>query len=393
MMLPSNRLKNEELRAGIALAAVIFLRMLGIFMLIPVAALMTHSLPGATPLNIGIVLGIYGLTQTLFQIPMGLLSDKWGRKIVIVLGLCVFILGSLIAAYADSVEYIIVGRAIQGCGAIAASVMALAADLSRDTQRTKLMAIIGGGFALAFATAFIVGPNLYSIAGYRGIFLVGTGLAILAIVVLFILVPTPQTTTQKQAPSVTEFKKIILNKDLFPLSLYIFFSHLVMMANFSVLPLILRDSIGITIPNHWQFYCFTIFLSLGWVVPMILLEARKTNQKKTLLLLAVGLVTISQIGMLSLQPSLLALIFFTMLLFAGFNYMEAFLPAQISRTVTPLSRGTALGFYSSCQFIGIFIGGTLGGLLHHNFGLYSVYQGCIMLCLIWTIILFRLPKI
>ena len=236
-----------ELKAVLSLASVFFLRMLPLFMILPVLSLAENSYTHTTPQLLGLALGIYGLTQAGLQIPFGALSDRWGRKPIIILGLLIFGAGSFIAAIADSVYGLIIGRALQGAGAVAAAIMALTADLTSEESRTKAMACIGISIGAAFSIAFILGPILYSYIGIKGIFYLSACLSVLAIITLLVVVPNSKGQTQNtNPPNLQEIKSVFVNPSLLKLDISIFSSHLILMANFVIIPITLRDSMQIT---------------------------------------------------------------------------------------------------------------------------------------------------
>jgi MFS family permease len=382
-----------ELKAALSLSAVFFLRMLPLFMLLPVLSLTGESYQSATPQLLGLALGIYGLTQASLQIPFGMLSDRFGRKPIICLGLIIFILGSLLAAMTDSIYGLILGRALQGAGAVAAAIMALAADLSTDQHRTKVMACIGISIGISFSIAFILGPLLYNYIGINGLFYLGICLAILAIVTLLIVVPNPveQTERNKNAINLQSFKSVVTNTYLIKLDISIFTSHLILMANFVVMPITLRDVVQLASTVHWQVYLGVLFASLLIMVPFIIFGER-LNKTKLFYSLSIILIILSQAGLAFFHINLTLLILFLILFFGAFNYLEALLPSEVSKATQVDTKGTALGVYSSSQFIGIFIGGLMGGFLHQQFGIASVHFFCLFMALLWFCIVMYLPQ-
>ncbi|MHC8441213.1 MAG: MFS transporter [Candidatus Eutrophobiaceae bacterium] len=385
MAAPLSRLERH---AGLALALVFFLRMLGLFLVFPVLALATQGSPIAT----GLALGIYALTQACFQIPFGVLSDRLGRKPIIIFGLGIFIIGSLLAAHAsdvNSMALLILARAMQGAGAIAPAIMALAADLSAPEKRSRIMAMIGGGVGLAFGSAFIVSPILYASLGLGMLFWICAGLAVLAILALLFLVPDPPAVkgAQKQNPlsasaptMLPRFRSLLDNPKLLDCCLGIFVSHLILMATFTILPVLLYSRLEIPIAQHWQFYIPILLASLAISVAMILSARRKETQN---LPLCMGLFVIAQLC-LFFSETLTWMIYAGMLLFfIGFNYLEATLPAVASNSVEENQRGAALGLYNTLQFIGIFCGGALGGAMQALAGPQAIFLACTGLPLAW----------
>ena len=381
-----------ELKAALSLALVFFLRMLPLFMILPVLSLSENTYMHATPQLLGLALGIYGLTQASLQIPFGMLSDRWGRKPIIVLGLIIFGIGSLIAATADSVHGLLVGRALQGAGAVAAAIMALAADLTRKECRTKAMACIGISIGAAFSIAFILGPILYAYIGIKGLFYLSACLSILAIITLLTIVPSPiKKVRNVNPPNLREIKSVLVNTSLIKLDMSIFSSHLILMANFVAIPITLRDSMQLPTISHWQVYLTAIFASLFIMVPFIMFGER-LKKENLFLILSILLIMLSQIGLALFGLSLNFIIIFLILFFGAFNYLEALLPSKVSKTTQKNTKGTALGVYSTSQFIGIFIGGLAGGFFYQQFGLISVHLFCLFITLLWLLLMLFFSK-
>jgi len=381
-----------ELKAAISLSLVFFLRMLPLFMLLPVLALTGDSYAYASPQLLGLALGIYGLTQACLQIPFGMMSDRWGRKPIITLGLFIFILGSLLAATSDSVYGLIAGRALQGAGAVAAAIMALAADLTSEQHRTKAMALIGMSIGAAFSLAFVAGPLLYAHADIDGLFYIGVCMAALAIAILWFIVPNPSDRQINSQINLNKFKSVLYDNHLIKLNFSIFSSHLILMANFVVIPVAIHDLEKLTFSADWQIYLIVIFASLLIMAPFIILSAR-FNKERLFYILSIMLIVLSQAGLAFSLIEIETIIIFLVIFFGGFNYLEAFLPSEVSKTSKLETKGTALGAYSSSQFIGIFIGGMVGGFFHQQFGLSSVFTFCLVISLIWlAYILFSTKK-
>ena len=381
-----------ELKAALSLASVFFLRMLPLFMILPVLSLSENTYMYATPQLLGLALGIYGLTQASLQIPFGMLSDRWGRKPIIVLGLIIFGIGSLIAATADSVHGLLVGRALQGAGAVAAAIMALAADLTRKECRTKAMACIGISIGAAFSIAFILGPLLYAYIGIKGLFYLSACLSILAIITLLTIVPSPTKKVRNvNPPNLREIKSVLVNASLIKLNISIFSSHLILMANFVAIPITLRDSMQLPTISHWQVYLTAIFASLFIMVPFIMFGER-LKKENLFLILSILLIMLSQIGLALFGLSLNFIIIFLILFFGAFNYLEALLPSKVSKTTQKNTKGTALGVYSTSQFIGIFIGGLSGGFFYQQFGPVSVHLFCLFITFLWLLLMLFFSK-
>lgn len=381
-----------ELKAALSLASVFFLRMLPLFMILPVLSLSENTYMYATPQLLGLALGIYGLTQASLQIPFGMLSDRWGRKPIIVLGLIIFGIGSLIAATADSVNGLLIGRALQGAGAVAAALMALAADLTRKECRTKAMAYIGISIGAAFSIAFILGPILYAYIGIKGLFYLSACLSILAIITLLTIVPSPTKKVRNvNPPNLRDIKSVLVNTSLIKLDISIFSSHLILMANFVAIPITLRDSMQLPTISHWQVYLTAIFVSLFIMVPFIMFGER-LKKENLFLILSILLIMLSQIGLALFGLSLNFIIIFLVLFFGAFNYLEALLPSKVSKTTQKNTKGTALGVYSTSQFIGIFIGGLAGGFFYQQFGLISVHLFCLFITFLWLLLMLFFSK-
>lgn len=381
-----HRMTATELHSSLALALIFFLRMFGLFLILPVFALYAETLPDATPTLIGVALGTYGLTQAVFQVPFGMLSDRIGRKKVIVAGLLIFSLGSIIAGAAGTIRMIIIGRALQGTGAIASAIMALAADLTRSNQRSKAMALIGISIGGAFALSFIIGPILNPLIGVPGLFYIGAGLAVIAIAVLIMLVPSaglPITSDRSQnirasLAAVTADRKLLL------LYASIFTLHMLLMANFVVVPLTLRDAAGIDAAHHWHIYLPVLVMSAVLMFPC-LIAGEKFRRVNQMLAAAIVLMLMAQYGFMHWHRTALQIGLVMLFFFLSFNYLEATLPSLISKSAPPEHKGTALGIFSTCQFIGIFTGGVVGGYLYDHTGINSVFVfGCIV-SIIWLL--------
>lgn len=385
-------MSHGERRAAIGLAGVYGFRMLGLFLILPVFALYAEKLPETTPLLAGIAIGIYGLTQAVLQIPFGVLSDKIGRKPVILGGLLLFALGSVIAAMAQDIWMIIVGRAIQGSGAIAAAVMALAADLTRESQRTKAMAMIGMTIGFSFMVALMVGPYLDSQVGVSGIFWFTAILAILGIVIVILVVPTPSTESVRRdaAPVPAMLRKTMVHHDLLRLDWGIFSLHLILTALFLAVPLMLRDA-GLPSSNHSMVYLPVLIFSILAMVPFIILAERK-GMMKTIFLGAILLLAVAQLGIMNMSHSIWLLGIMLWLFFIAFNLLEATLPSLVSKTAPADGKGTAMGVYSTSQFLGAFLGGVLGGYIHQEYGLEAIFLFGAIVSLVWWLLALGMKK-
>ncbi|MEE9492992.1 MAG: MFS transporter [Gammaproteobacteria bacterium] len=381
------KMSQQERRAALSLASIYALRMLGLFMILPVFSLYADELDGATPALAGLAIGIYGMTQAILQIPFGLVSDRIGRKPVIIFGLLVFVAGSLVAAAADSIGMVILGRALQGSGAIAAAVMALAADLTREEQRVKTMAIIGMSIGASFAMAIILGPILNTWIGVPGIFTLTAVLALAGIAVVAFIVPDPVVSrVHRDAETVpAQLGSILRDSQLLRLDIGILILHMILTATFVVLPLVLRDQAGFDPVDHWKLYLPVLLISLPLAIPFIL-QAEKYGRIKQVFLGAIIVIVIAEIGLFSLHQSIMGIAIMLAVFYAGFNLLEAILPSLISKVAPADGKGTAMGVYSSSQFFGAFLGGSLGGWLHGHYGLTSVFLFCGAAAVVWFLI-------
>jgi MFS family permease len=381
MSIPAaDRMSPQERRAGASLAAIFGLRMLGLFLILPVFSVYAKTLPGGENLAlVGFALGAYGLTQAVFQIPYGIASDLWGRKPVIVTGLLIFAGGSFIAAWAPDMNWIIAGRVLQGAGAISAAVTALAADLTREEHRTKVMAMIGSSIGLVFALSLVGAPVLYGWIGMGGLFVLTGVLALLAIVLLLKVVPpAPPPHGHDKLP----LRRVIFDADLLRLNLGIFTLHMVQMAMFVVLPHALVDHGGLPAAAHWEVYLPAVLVSFAIMVPAIVAAERK-DKMRAIFCAAVALLVVVQLGLLFFGQSLWTLAFWLLLFFVAFNVLEATLPSLVSRTAPPSAKGAALGVYNTMQAIGLFTGGAAGGYIAQHFGDNAVFAGSAGLALLW----------
>lgn len=380
-----------ERRTVGSLALLYSFRMLGLFMVLPLLALYAADTPGATPAMIGLALGAYGLTQALLQIPLGWLSDLVGRKPVIIGGLLFFALGSVVAAQADTLWGIVIGRGLQGAGAIASTVMALVADLTRDEQRTKAMAMVGMSIGLSFALALILGPLMAAAGGLSSVFWLTAVLAVTGILIVMFRVPTPQASPQQHEEVGARGHLIgrsLRDPALVRLNVGVFALHFVLMASFLVVPGLIEGLAGIERDRHWQVYLPALVLSIAAMVPMMII-AERGGRLRAMFLLAIVAV-FSSMALLGTAGNSIMLYLSLWLFFAGFNYLEATLPSLISKTVFAGGKGTAMGVYSTCQFLGAFAGGALGGWLLQHYGLSALVGACLVLCGLW--VLFALPR-
>ena len=381
----------SERRASVALAAIFTLRILGLFMILPVFSLHAESYQGYSPTLAGLAIGVYGLTQALFQIPFGMLSDRIGRKRVIVAGLLIFAAGSVVAALAETMWGVIAGRAVQGFGAIGAAIIALTADLTREDQRTKAMAIIGVSIGFAFSLAMVAGHAFTGLVGISGLFWLTAGLAFAGIVVLYRYVPAPAATRfhRDVEPMPSQFREILADRELLRLDAGIFVLHLILTATFVVLPLALRDSAGLSAGAHWMVYVPVLLASVLLMTPCVLYADRR-NRLKAVFLGAVACLAAAEVGMAWVGTGLAALAALMVLYFTAFSVLEASLPSLVSRIAPSDKKGTALGFYSTAQYLGAFTGGVCGGWLHGRWGTAAVFWFCGAVVFAWFLAALRM---
>ena len=377
-------MNSAERRATAGLATIFGLRMLGLFLILPVFAIYGTELTGATPALIGLAVGAYGLTQAILQIPFGMLSDRIGRRPVIVFGLLIFALGSGVAAEAESIHGVILGRALQGCGAIAAAVMALAADLTRDRQRTKSMAVIGISVGAAFMIALVAGPAIAAQAGLAGVFWATAGLALVAVALLYGLVPAGgEVAFRPEVNARAGGLPIVLRSpDLLRLDLGVLVLHLVLTASFVVLPVVLESQLGFAGGDHWKIYIPVLALSVLGMGALIGIGERRRILHRLLAFVA-ALVIIADLILAGFSQSLPAVLLGLWLFFVGFNTLEASLPSLLTRFAPDGLRGTALGVYSTAQFMGAFLGGVLGGVIQGSYGVSGVFIFCALAAGVW----------
>ena len=375
-----------EIRSSLSLASIYGLRMLGMFLILPIFAIYAEGLPGSpSAFQVGLALGAYGLTQALFQLPFGMLSDRYGRKNIIYIGLLLFALGSFVSGYSDDINIIILGRAIQGAGAISAAITALVADLTRDEHRTKAMAMIGATIGITFALSLVGAPVLNRLIGVPGIFMLTGFLSLSAILVVRFVVPTPlnintSKTLKEPAPS---FKSILKNKELSRLNFGIFALHAAQMAMFIVVPIALATSGGMDVNQHWKVYLPVLLTSFVFMVPIIIVS-EKFNKAKLVFISSIFLMLIAQLMFGILINVFWGLVASLFVYFVAFNVLEASLPSLISKIAPPSAKGTAIGVYNTCQSLGVFFGGLLGGFLADFGGSFSVFSFCAILMTLWV---------
>lgn len=388
----SEQMTATERRAAFWLAGVFSLRMLGLFMILPVFALYAEHLRGNTPALAGLAIGIYGFSQALFQIPFGFLSDHYGRKRIIYIGLLIFAAGSMVAALADSIHGVILGRALQGGGAVSAAVMALAADLTREEHRIKVMATIGITIGLSFAASMILGPVLNSWIGVPGIFWLTSLFALLGIAVVRFQVPDPVSSRvhRDAEPVASQFGRVLLDGQLLRLNFGIFTLHLLLTATFVAVPLALRDA-GLPSNQHWEIYLLALLFSIVVMVPLIIV-AEKYRQLKVVFVGAILTLVATEFGLLNLHDTVLEIAALLLVFFSAFNLLEATLPSLIAKMAPPDAKGTAMGIYSSSQFLGAFAGGAIGGWLRGLLGLKGVFAFTTFGAIAWLLVAWNMAN-
>jgi predicted MFS family arabinose efflux permease len=379
----SNGFSALEKRATFSLASLYGFRMLGLFMVLPVLALYQENYADATPFLLGLTLGVYGLTQAILQIPLGLLSDKIGRAPVIIGGLLIFVLGSVVAAMADTMQGLILGRALQGMGAIASTLMAMVTDLTSEQNRTKAMASIGASIGLSFIVAMIAGPLIASAMGLSGVFWVTALLGCIGVFVFVLLVPRV-VHVQKNREALADLNQIGLllkQPTLLRLNLGIFALHLALMAAFVVIPTMLSGQLGISGDDLWWLYLALLGGGFIAMLPVMIL-GEKYQRQKLAFVSAIACMTVAMLVLGREQGAILTLAML-LLFFAAFNLLEATLPSWLSKACPAGSRGTAMGIYSTSQFMGAFVGGILGGWSLQQFGSTGVFLLVAVVLAIW----------
>lgn len=377
-----SKLSPLERRSALTLACVISLRLFGLFLIMPVFSLYAQKMPDATPLLIGMALGVYGLGQVLLQIPLGLLSDRIGRKPAITLGLLVFAAGGLVAALSHTLLGIVIGRALQGMGAVAGAGTALAADLTREENRGKVMGIIGVSIGVAFLLALILGPPLEAIQGLSGLFGATSILALAALVLLWLIVPTPE---RRKAPAAAAFGSVLsMLRDgrMLVLNGSVFFLHMLLTASFVGLPLLLAERLQLPVNRHWELY-LPVMVIAAFVMGACLHRMRDVAQSLRIVGICVVAIGLGLLGFALSGHHLAALGVAAAVFFSAFNLLEAALPSLVSRLAPSHLRGAAMGAYSTSQFLGAFVGGAVGGIALGRLGTDGVFLCAAAMTLLW----------
>ena len=382
MLSPTHEsMSPDERYSGLILSFVFSLRMLGLFLILPVFAVHARNLPsGDNVMLVGMALGAYGLTQAVFQIAYGVASDRLGRKPVIFFGLFIFAIGSFTAALSTDIHGIIIGRALQGAGAVSAAVTALAADLTRPQHLTKVMAMIGSSIGLTFALSMVVAPLLYEGVGMAGIFSLTGSLSLFGIYIVKKLVPDAPL-VQRQ-PGGAKFSEVLRDKALLRLNFGVFCLHFAQTAMWVVLPSALVQAGGLPVGEHWKVYLPAVLLSFVVLVPAII-AAEKRGRMKFVFNAAVVLLLVVQAGFAGLGENISGVFLWLTLFFVAFNILEAVQPSLISRLAPAHAKGAALGIYNTIQSLGLFLGGVAGGWLAGAGGPDAVWGVCGALLLIW----------
>jgi len=373
-----------ERRATIGLSSIFALRMLGMFIILPVFALYAAHLPGGQDHTlIGIALGAYGLTQAVLQIPFGWASDRFGRKRLLYWGLALFAMGSFIAANAHDLHWIIVGRIVQGAGAVSGVVIAMVAELTRDQHRTKAMATIGMTIGLTFALSLVISPWLAGLVGVPGIFALTGVLALAAMAIVYKVIPTPQVSRPRTVRR-DEFVAVLRNLELTRLNLGIFILHAVLMAMFVVVPFALINN-GLAADHHWQVYLPVMVAAFILMVPTIIFGEKKLGAK-AVFITSVAILFCGQIVFSLTQQNFWGLVSALVIFFTAFNVLEASLPSMISRVAPAHAKGTATGIYSSFQFLGAAGGAAAGGFISQHWDGSAVFMFTSIATLLWLLI-------
>ncbi|MDA8755970.1 MFS transporter [Candidatus Pseudothioglobus singularis] len=380
-------MSSAERLFALKISLVMAVRMLGLFMLFPVMSIYASDYEGATPFLIGMAIGIYGLTQALFQIPFGYLSDRFGRKPILLIGLLVFLLGSIMAANTSSIIIVVIGRALQGGGAISAVLMAFLADSISEENRAKANAFVGFQIGVAFMLSLLIGPLISSRIGLSGLFWVIALLSLIAMLIVLSLKHTKSITYYKL--SFEAFKETF-TKELLALDFSIFSLHLILAAGFIVMPLLIMENQIVSMIDNWQLYLPAVLLSFLGMIPLIIIS-EKFKKTKYILLFSILLLIVSQIIFFSLNLNFKVFLITLTIFFVAFNTVEALLPSLLSRTASASKRGLAMGIFSTSQFLGTFIGGAIGGFIYDIYNLNSVFLFTIFVAIIWWLLILFMP--
>lgn len=379
-------MSKSEVRTIASIGLLYVVRMLGLFMVLPVLPLVpAKQLSHITPFLVGVAIGAYGLSQAMLQIPLGLLSDRVGRKPVIFGGLALFVVGSLVAALSSSIYGVIAGRFLQGCGAIASTLLALMSDVTRVENRTKAMAGIGISIGVSFGIALVVGPFVYHVGGISGVFYVTAAGGLLGIAVVALLVPTPAVRSHnpQSEVSVNLISHVLGDASLRRTQVGVFMLQYLLMSSFIVFPLAMRNTGQISDSEHYVIYFWLVLITFLVMGPFMHLSD-KPKYTKPMMLSMIGLFLVSTLLLADLK-GFYAVMFSMVLFFMAFNLLEVIMPALVSKVSAVGERGTAMGVYSTCQFAGGFVGGTVGGFIVTHWGIAYVMYVNAALCALWLV--------
>ncbi|MFK8031496.1 MAG: MFS transporter [Gammaproteobacteria bacterium] len=382
-------LTRDENQTLLVVLGIFVMRMLGLFMLLPVMALYAASMPGATPFLVGLAVGAYGITQAALQIPFGWASDRYGRRRLLVTGLFIFGAGAIVAALSDSITGVIVGRVVQGAGAISAVLSAVIGDTIAEQRRTRAMAFVGISLGMSFLVSLMLGPVISSWVGVKGLFFVSAGLAGAALALALWRIPgtRPETPPNRMA-----FRSVFKSVRLWQLNVSIFMLHLILAALFVALPFVLRDQFGLVEGAQWKAVGLIILLSIPGSVVLIRRAERGTDVARAARLdsSSIGLIVLSMValayGLGHPSINLKLVILIGAVFFSGFNFLEASLPARVSIVASEQQRGTALGAFASCQFLGVFVGGALSGIAMGMGGPKAAFAVCAGAAVLWLVL-------
>lgn len=386
-------MKPAEKKATLLLSTIYSFRMLGLFMILPIFTLYTHKIEYSTSFLIGVALGIYGLSQALLQMIFGVMSDKVGRKPIIIIGLILFVIGSIIAAMSTSIYGIILGRAVQGAGAIGSTLTAMVADVTEEQNRMKAMSMIGMTIGLSFILAIILSPMLNNIIGLSGIFWLTAIFGLIGILIIIFLIPTPMNhLLHRDSGTVfSDISMIIKMKELLRLNYGIFTLHASLTALFIIIPTILTNTLHILPEHQWILYLPILILSFIFMIPFIIIAETKKKMKK-IFVSSIILLTLTQALFIITHTNVLLIAVILTLFFTSFTFLEASLPSLISKISPAGKKGTAMGIYSSMQFLGIFIGGSFGGIMFHHYGVNGIFLFCLILNVLWVAIAYTMKN-
>jgi len=372
-------MNSTERLFALKVSLIMSVRMLGLFMLFPVMSVYAVDYDSSTPFLIGMAIGVYGLTQALLQIPFGYLSDRFGRKPILIIGLLIFLLGSIVAAHASNIIFVVIGRALQGGGAISAVLMAFLADSISEDNRASANAIVGFQIGMAFMLSLIIGPIIASRIGLSGLFWV---IGLLSIIAMLIVLSLKHSKPVNYYQLSFEAFKETLTRELVALDFSVFSLHLILASGFIVMPLLIRDNQIVSMIDNWQLYLPAVLLSFIGMIPLIIIS-EKFKKTKYILLLSIFLLILSQIIFFTSNLNFSVFLLTLTIFFVAFNTVEAILPSLLSRTASASKRGLAMGVFSTSQFLGTFIGGAIGGLIYDIYDLNSVFLFTISVAIIW----------